>query len=445
MTPILIELTVILMLVAVNGLFAMAELAVISARKARLRQWADAGDRRARDALVVADDPNRFLATVQVGITLVGTLAGVFGGATLAGSLATRMEDHPTFGPHCKSIGLGIVVASLTIVTLIFGELVPKRLAMHRPERVASLLAPPLRLLARLGLPIVRLLSGSSELILRGLGVRGEATSGRVIEEEVSVLVKEGALSGVFDPAEHEIVRRVFRLGDRRAYSLMTPRSEIVWLDLADPPEAIQQKIAGSPHVRFPVCEGTLDNIVGVVQVKDLLTRGFEGRAFQLKGALTLPLLIYEGTRGLKVLELFKNSGTHVALVLNEYGSVEGLLTLTDLLEAIVGDLPTGDALDEGRAVRLEDGAWRLVGKFLVDEFHDLFEGSRLPDGDYQTLAGFVMARLGRIPAASDRLDWAGFRFEVIEMDGNRVGHLLVTPPGADDRRNGADRVSATA
>jgi putative hemolysin len=427
MSPILLEILFLFLLIAANGVFAMSELAVVSARKSRLRQWAESGDRSARTALELSSDPNRFLSTVQVGITLVGTLAGVFGGATLAEDIADRLERFPSLAPYGETIGLAVVVAGIAYFSLIFGELVPKRIAMSHPESIACLVATPLRMLSVVGVPIVRLLGGSTELVLRFFRVRRSAESS-VTEEEVKAMVKEGARAGVFEEAEHEMVKRVFRLGDKRAAALMTPRPDVVWLDVADPPEVIQRKITESPHSRFPVCEGALDTVLGIVHVKDLLVHGFIGQPLDFRGLLTMPLFIYEATPGLKVLEMFKSSGTHIAIVLDEYGLVEGLLTLNDILEAIVGDMPDEADASDRRAVKRPDGSWLLDGMLSVDEFRDIFEPVHLPEGDYETLAGFIITRLGRIPEVADRFEWGGITFEVVDMDGNRVDKVLVAP-----------------
>ena len=269
---------------------------------------------------------------------------------------------------------------------------------------------------------LARLLSGSLGIVLRRLGIRPST------EEEIHVLLREGIEAGIFEAAEHEIVTRVFRLGGHRASELMTPMKEVVWLDVTDPPEEMQRKITGSPHSRFPVCEGSIDNILGIVQVKDLLVHSFSGQPFGIKGLLKLPLFIYEGTPGLNVLEMFQKSGMHFAIVLDEFGSVRGLLTLNDILEAIVGDLPVGEGLDEPRAVHGEDGSWLLDGTIAIDEFKDLLGIAKLPRGDYQTLAGFVITQAGRIPATADRFEWGGYRYEVVEMDGLRVDKVRVSP-----------------
>ena len=268
----------------------------------------------------------------------------------------------------------------------------------------------------------------STRVVLRLIGTR-PSTEPTVTEEEVKAMVKEGTRVGVFEEVQHDMVRRVFRLGDRRAAALMTPRTEVAWLDAADPTDEIKRKITASPHSRFPVCDGTLDNVLGIVHVKDLLIHGFAGHPFDIKGRLTMPLFIYEGKPGLEVLEAFKKSGTHIAIVLDEYGTVEGLLTLNDVLEAIVGDMPTEAEAGDQRAVRRHDGTWLIDGMLTVDEFRDLFEPASLPEGGYETLAGFVITQLGRIPSVADHFVWDRFRFEVVDMDGNRVDKVLVSHP----------------
>ena len=274
---------------------------------------------------------------------------------------------------------------------------------------------------------IARLSSGLVEVVLRRLGIR-PATMPRIAEEEIEALLKEGIQAGVFEEAEHKIVKRVFRLGRHRASELMTPMQEVVWLDIADPPDAMRRKITASPHNRYPVCEGSIDNILGIVQVIDLLVHILGGRPFGIQGLLKIPHLIYEGTPALRVLEMFKKSGMHVAVVLDEFGSVRGLLTLTDILEAIVGDMPVGEDLDEPKAVQRTDGSWLLDGMLTRGEFQDLLGIDQLPEGDYQTLAGFVISQMGRIPAVADRFEWDGYSFEVVDMDGHRVDKVSVAP-----------------
>jgi putative hemolysin len=427
------EVFIVILLLLANGVFAMSEIAIISARKARLQQLANAGDRKALVALELANAPNHFLSTIQIGITLIGILAGAYGGAAIARELAAGMEDVPFIAPYRHGIALGIVVVSITYVSLIVGELVPKRLALNSPERIAAAVAPAMRALSRLASPAVHLLSLSTDAVLRLLGVR-PSEEPPVTEEEIRLLLEQGAQAGMFEAAEQAMVERVFRLGDRRVSSVMTPRTEIVWLDRDASLEEICRTVTESVHSRFLVAQGTIDNVVGVVHAKDLLARTFEGQPIDLMALLQQPLYVPESMPALRVLELFKQSGTHLALVVDEYGGVQGLVTPSDILEAIVGDIPSVAELGEPQAVQREDGSWLLDGMLSVDEFKEIFDLSALPGEDqgvYQTLAGFVIMQLGRIPAVADHFEWQGLRFEVVDMDGNRIDKVLVmlVPP----------------
>lgn len=426
MTGITLELLVILGLVLANGLFSMSEMAIVSARKARLKQAADQGDRGARSALELAHDPNRFLSTVQVGITLVGTLAGVFGGATLAEKLAARFERIERLAPYSEPLGLTIVVVGIAYVSLVLGELVPKRLALARPEQIAKLVSRPLLWISAVSVPAIRLLGVSTDFVLRCLRVR-PTEEPPITEEELRLLLKEGAKAGVFAQAEHDMLRKVFRLDDLQAGGLMTRRSEVIWIDVADPPEKVREIISASPHAQFPVCEESLDRVLGIIRVKDLLLHGARGRMFDVKGLLKVPLFIFERTPGLKVLEMFKESNTHFAIVLDEYGSVEGVLTLNDILQAIVGELPGHGEVSEPKVVRRDDGSWLVDGMTTLHEFEELFDGYKLPNGDYRTIAGFVIDQLGRIPSVAESCRWGRYQFEVVDMDRNRVDKILVT------------------
>jgi putative hemolysin len=362
-----------------------------------------------------------------VGITLVGTLAGVFSGATLAEWLDAWLAGMGVVEPYSEAIAVGVVVVGIALATLVLGELVPKRLALHRPELLASWLAGPMRILAWLTMPAVWILSWATGLVTRLLGVE-PSNEPPVTQEEIQVLMEQGAEAGVFEGGEPKLVRRIFDLGDRRANTLMTPRHEVVWIDVADTADEVRAKIASSPHARFPVCDGSLDQILGIVQVKDLLIQGLAGRHFEWKGLLMMPQFIYEGTKGLKILDDFKNSKVHVAIVLDEYGSVQGLLTMTDLLEAIVGDLSDPSEEEEPRAVQRPDGSWLLDGQLTREEFAELWPETPLPEADFHTLAGFVIQSLGRIPLIADRFEWSGLSFEVVDMDGKRVDRVLVRP-----------------
>ncbi len=428
MSDITFQIMLIILLTIANGIFSMSEIAIISARKARLQQWVNEGNAKAQVALELADSPNRLLSTVQIGITLIGILAGVLGGATIAEELSARLIFIPLLAPYSEAIALGIVVLGITYLTLVIGELVPKRIALHNPERIACTMAAPMRMLSRIASPAVHLLSISTDTVLRILGIR-PVSEPPVTEEEINILIEQGMKAGTFEEAERDMVEHVFRLGDLRAGALMTPRTEIVWLDIDDPPEETRRKIADSGHSRFPVGQGSLDNILGIVQIKDMLGRNMAGKSPDLKASLRRPLFVPESTHALKVLELFKQSGIHVSLVVDEYGSVQGLVTLKDILEEIVGDIPSVEDLEEPLAVQREDGSWLLDGMLLVDDFKEIFSIKELPgEGIYQTLGGFVLMHMGRIPAVGNHFEWSGLRFEVVDMDKNRIDKVLVMP-----------------
>jgi len=430
MPSVVMQVIIILLLIVVNGLFAMSEMAIVSARKARLRQRADEGDHKAQAALELAETPNRFLSTIQIGITLIGILAGAFGGATLAKDLGAYLGRVPALKPYGEAISLAIVVLVTTYLSLVIGELVPKRLALNNPERIAAVVAAPMRALSVVAYPAVRLLSLSTELVLRILGTR-PSTEPPVTEEEIKVLLEQGTEAGVFQEVEQDMVESVLLLDERRVASLMTPRPEIAWLDIDDPPEEIRRKLIASPYSRFPVCQGSLDNVLGEIEARDLLARSLCGEPFDLRAMLRKPLYVPETMPALKVLEAFKKSGTQIALVVDEYGSIQGLVTLKDILEAIVGDIPSAEELAEPQAIQREDGSWLLDGMLPIEEFKELLGIDELPgegQGLYQTVAGFVIAQLGRIPVAADHFEWGGLRFEVMDMDGNRVDKVLVTP-----------------
>ena len=427
MSTITFEIVFILILIIANGVFAMSEAAVISSRKERLRQWANEGDHKARIVLELANDPTRFLSTVQFGITLVGVIAGVYGGANLAEKLAVLFEKIALLAPYSKALGLGLVVVVLTYLSLIIGELVPKRLALNNPERIAAAVITPMRFLAKIASPAIHLLSSSTNAVLRVLGVKPSAES-PVTAEEINIMIEQGKQAGVFEKAEQDIVERVFHLSDQRVNTLMTQRADIIWLEVDDTLESIQQKIA-SGRSRFPICEGSLDHILGVVKVKDFLARSLAGQPLDLKALLRQPLYVPESMRAMKVLELFKQTRTHIALVLDEYGSMQGLITLNDILEAIVGDIPSSDMPNEPMIVKREDGSWLIDGMLPVEAFKKHFQLAELPNeetGEYQTLGGFVMMHMERIPKPTEHFEWGGLRFEVMDMDGHRVDKVLV-------------------
>lgn len=424
------EILLIIVLVLANGVFAMSEMAVVSSRKARLQQLANSGDLRAGAALALANAPDNFLSTVQIGITLIGIMAGAFGGATIADQIASAIRGVPLIAPYSDVIGLGAVVLAITSLSLIFGELIPKRLALNNPERVASLVARPMNMLANLARPVVYLLSLSSKLFFRVLGIR-PSNEPSVTEEEIKILIEQGTADGVFEESEKDLVKSVFRLGDKRVGALMTPRREIVWFDIGDSGMDIRKRMAASQYSRFPVCEGRVDNVIGVVKAKDFLAAGNLDDSVLLESVLKRPLFIPETTTALQALESFKRAHTHIAFVIDEHGAVEGLITTNDILEAIVGDmsLPAGETY----VTRRDDGSWLIDGSLPIDDFKEFFSIQNLSGeekGSYQTLAGFVLIKLGRIPSTADNFEAHGLRFEISDMDGNRIDKVLVTRIG---------------
>ena len=425
-----IDFLLILLIVVANGIFVMSELAIVSARKVRLQQLANQGDIKARIALELANAPNQFLASVQIGITLLAILSGAFAESTIARRLIPLLNLVPWLAPYSDALSSVIAILIITYLTLIIGELVPKRLALNYPERIASIVAIPMRMLANIASPVVYLLSASTDLVVRMMGIK-PSTEPQVTEEEIRVLIEQGTEAGTFEEAEQDMVERVFRLGDRPVNALMTPRPDIVWLDLEDTAEENRKKMLDSCHSRFPVCQGGLDNVLGIMHVTDLLARSLSGQQLDLTVSLRQPVFVPESTRGLKILEVFKQTGIHLALVVDEYGVIQGLVTLNDIMVEIVGDVPSAGELEEPQAVQREDGSWLLDGMLPVDEFFEIFEIDEIPTdhrGSYQTLGGFVITHLGRIPSAADYFEWESLRFEVMDMDGNRVDKVLVTP-----------------
>jgi putative hemolysin len=434
------EMLVILLLVLVNGIFAMSEISVVSARKARLHQRADMGDKRARAALELARNPDEFLSTVQIGITLIGTLAGAFGGARIAEPLAEVLAVRfPSIAAYSETLAMALVVGAITYLSLILGELLPKRLGLNNPEGMASIVAGPMRGLSRIVAPLVWVLTMSTDLVIKLLRVPA-ASEPAVTEEEIKVMLEQGAQLGVLSAAESEVAQRVFRLGERRAGTLMTPRPEIVWLDIEDSWEEMCQQIVESGHARFPVSRGSLDNVIGVVEAKSLLGCRLTTGEVDITSVMRAPQFVPETFPAVQLLELFHNSRLHLALVVDEFGSIQGLVTVQDLLEAVAGDITApGEHAEDALAVQRPDGSWLLDGALPAGDFTELFRLSELPgalEGTYETLGGFVMMHLGRIPQLTDRFQWKGYQFEVVDMDGHRVDKVLVTPPSDAARGN---------
>ena len=424
------EIAIILLLIIINGIFVMSEIALVSSRKARLQQRASEGDEGARKALELASFPNRFLSTSQIGITFISIFAGAFGGATVAGEVEARLKEIPMLTPYSHIASIILVVMVISYFSLVLGELVPKRLGMSRPEKVASLIASPMNMASSLLSPVVHLLSISTDLVLKIAGIK-PVEELPVTEEEIKILIDEGTRAGVFEEVEQDIVERVFRLSDRRAASLMIPRADVVWLDIDDSPAEISRKVEASDYPFFPVGRGSLDDVLGVVRARDMLSCSLKDQQVDLKSSLIPPQFIPESLAALKILELFQQTGVHVALVVDEYGGIQGLVTLKDILEAIVGDIPYVGKPTEPQVTKRDDGSWLVDGMLSTGEFKDIFHVKRLPGEDsgyYQTIGGFVMMHLGRIPSTGDRFVWDDLSIEVVDMDENRIDKMIIKP-----------------
>jgi len=429
MSSIWIEISIIMVLLFLNGIFAMSEIAVVSARKARLQQLANEGSSEAGIALELANSPGSFLSTIQIGITLIGILAGAYGGATIATQLSFYFEKIPLLAPYRETISVGFVVIVITYFSLIIGELVPKRIALNNPERIAIAAAKPMRTLSILTLPFVHLLNISTSAVFSILRIK-PSEEPSVTEEEVKILIDQGARSGVFEELEQDMVESVFRLSDRKINAIMTARPDVVFLDLDDPPEVNWEKISESRHSNFPVYQDSEDNVVGIVSIKSLWAIMSAGKQADMKSSLLKPLFVPESLPAMNLLELLRQSGMRVALVIDEYGIIQGIVTPDDIFRSIVGDLASVHPLDESHAVQREDGSWLMDGSTPIDEFKEMFHISNVPDeeeGQFNTLGGFIMTHLGRLPAVADYFKWASFRFEVVDMDGRRVDKVLVT------------------
>lgn len=432
MVSITIEILMILFLILLNGLLAMSEFAVVTARKNRLQERANRGDRGASAALELAREPTDFLASVQIGITLVGVLAGAFGGATVAQALAARLANIKMLASYSQAIALALVVVLITFFTLVFGELTPKRLALIRPESLAAALARPMRLFARITAPLAWLLSAATDLVLRILRAE-EPDEPLVTEDDLKVLISQATRAGVILEAEKNLVSGVFRLGDRRAGMLITPRTEIEWLDLDQPLEQNLRIVTNSQHSRFPVGCGSLDDVQGVVLAKDLLRICLSGAPIDLQEVLLPPIFVPENAPALQVLEVFKTAQPPIVMVIDEYGGLQGLLTIHDILEAFVGEITSWEALGDPSIYRRSDGSWLVDGRLQIDEFMEAFQISRMRDydrGHYETVGGFAMVELGKIPVTGDQFDWGEYHFEIVDMDGFRVDKVLIKKAG---------------
>jgi putative hemolysin len=418
----LINTLIIFFLILLNGFFAMSELAMVSAKRSRLQQLADDGSRRAARALRLVEDPTGFLSTVQVGITLVGIFAGAYGGSVFAEPLADILE--PTLGTSADTTAFVVVVVIITYLSLIFGELVPKRFALTRAESIAVAVAPVMQGLATVGAPIVWLLRVSTMAVSKLVGASAEDSS-MVTEEDVKAMIAEGTQTGVFEEKEREMLEGVLRIADRSVRSIMVPRPDTIWLSVSDSPTEILDEIHSSGHSRFPVMGSDAEDIIGVVQAKDLLEQQRDGGVLDIAKAVRDPLFVNETMPVLKLLDRFRAVNLHMAIVLDEYGSFEGIVTPTDILVAIAGSLPEGQH-DEYSVVKRGDGSWLLDGGMPIDDVERAISWLKLPkDRDYETIAGFVLEEFGHIPNVGESFEWNEWRFEVVDLDGRRIDKVL--------------------
>jgi len=420
LTPGLITIGILLV---INAILIMAETALLSTRKARLQNEVNRGNKRAAIALKLIENPTQFLSVTQIGITTINMLLGALTGATLGVWIDAQLSHYPSLEPYSAAIGLLVGVLPITYLSLVMGDLVPKRLALRDPEGISSAFAGLMTFFTRLFSPLVRFLSFSTESMLRVVGVKATEEL-PVTEEEIQMLIDQGTQAGVFEEAEQDMVQGVFSLGEQRVYSLMTPRTEIVWLDIENSIEEIRSKISQNEVSRFPVRQDTLDVILGIVKARDLLLASLSGEEIRLKQILKPAFYIPETMSAARALEIFKEKGTEMLLVIDEFGGLQGLLTVNDIIEEIVGEIE----LEEPQATQRQDGSWLLDGMLEVDEFKEIFNLPALPhEQEYETLSGFVMISLGRVPQTADQFEWHGLRFEVIDMDGRRVDKVLVT------------------
>lgn len=420
---------ILVALVLVNGLFAMAELSLFSSRGTRLKQMAKEGGRGARAALRLLDDPTRFLSTVQFYITLIGIAMGVYSGARFAqplGAWLRRFEDLAPVAEYLDTTAYVIVVVAVTFLSLVIGELVPKRWALTNPEAIAARLAPFMEALALVSKPFVWVLQGSTELVTRVLGIRS-TTSRAVTEEEIRGMIAEATHTGIFHVAEHQMIEGVLRLPDRTVRSIMIPRGDVIWLDAADSRETVWNAVRTSGHSRYPVCRGQLDELIGVVMTGELAEWLGDPASGELAARARAPLIVHESTRILRLLDLFRESKMHFAVIVDEHGSIEGVVTPSDILTAIAGELPETASEDPAEAVARDDSSWLVDGSMSIDDVERLLKQGNMRSGDdYTTVAGFVLAQLGHLPATGESFRWKGLRFEVVDMDGRRIDKLLV-------------------
>lgn len=421
------EIVIIFALLLVNAFFAMSEIAIVSSSRPLLRQAAKQGNKRAELALRLAEDPGRFLSTVQVGITLVGIMAGAYGGATIAAKIAPSLNEISYIFPHGETVAVALIVSCITYFSVVIGELVPKQFALRHAEKIAMIVARPMSILSGAVTPVVAVLQGSAALLLRGLGVTKDSEE-QMTEEEVKAILSESAETGVIEKSEHEMLQRVIRLGDREIKSIMTHRQDVVFLHVNSTLEDIRDKIHEAGHSRYPVVDASPDDVIGIIQAKDMLDDILNAQTFTVRAHLKEIYAIHENSTCLAALEHFKKSSINLMVIVDEYGSTQGIVTPSDLLEAIVGVIPSNYGEDhEAMIVQRDDGSWLVDGRTPIEEIHLSIGLSDISaDEDYDTIAGFVLEHIRKSPKTADAFDVYGHRFEILDMDGRRIDKILI-------------------
>jgi putative hemolysin len=421
-----VEVLIIFVLIAINGFFALAEIAIVTARKSKLRHLANMGNKKAKAAVSLAEEPATFLSSVQVGITLVGILSGAFGGATIAENLADSFEKISWLAPYAESVGLIIVVLFILFLSVVLGELVPKQLAMTHPERYAMAVSIPMKYLSKIAGPLVKLFGGSSGIVLKSIGVKQENKEDFITDEEITSIVDEGVNNGSFEEIESYIVERVLRLDDREIKALMTHRVDVAWIDEEGSVDDMMETMSKSPFTAYPVCRGNVDNIVGVVYGHDIYQRLLNKQEPLTPEIIRKPCVMPSNMQALKAVNNLRQSGEHLAVVVNEHGEMDGIVTADNILESLMGTLYSPD---ENEIVTREDGSWLVDGATRIDDMRDIFPDDIFPEdevNEYHTLAGFIIYHLGSIPKTGDHILWEGFRFEVVDKDGQRIDRVLI-------------------
>lgn len=431
----ILYIIIIIILIILNGILSMSELAVVSSRKGKLQKMINEGKKHAQTVIDLNENPNQFLSTIQIGITLIGVLTGAFGGATLSTPLANVISPYV---PYAESISVLIVVIVTTYLSLVIGELVPKRIALNSPERVAVKVAKSMKILSKICKPFVIILSKSTNAVLTILRINHKEDTS-ITEEEIELMIEESRVEGNIEKEEEDIIKRVFKLDEQKVDMIMTPRSEIIWIDLDDSPEENKKKIIESKRSIFPIAKGELDDFMGVVQSKDILAVLFENKEMNLEKIVKNPIVVPENLESLELLKQYKENKeyVHMALIVDEFGSVSGLITLNDLLEGIVGDIPGIDETDNPIATQRADGTWLIDGRYQIDRFKELFDYSEeFPDekeDNFTTIAGFILSFCGKIPEEGEEFIWDRFSFEIVDMDGNKIDKLLITDLGPQE------------